>query len=73
MPHTLSLVFSTIGLCSNVYALRNMNSAAFENPYALGFGGQYQYLTILGLSTATIAFGLKIIRHFIPSFSPREL
>ncbi|KAF1801631.1 FAR-17a/AIG1-like protein [Mucor lusitanicus] len=70
MPRTLSLVFNTIGLCSNVYALRNMNSAAFENPYALGFGGQYQYLTILGLATATIAFGLKIIRHFIPSFSP---
>jgi len=45
MPQTLSLVFNAIGLCSNVYALRNMNSAAFENPYALGFGGQYQVRT----------------------------
>lgn len=43
MPHPLSLVFNTIGLFSNVYALRNINStAAFENTYALGFGGQYQ-------------------------------
>jgi hypothetical protein len=42
MPHVLSLVFNSIGLFSNIYALRNMNSPAFENPYALGFGGQYQ-------------------------------
>jgi hypothetical protein len=43
MPSVLKLVFNVVGLLSNVYALRNIHSAAaFENPYALGFGGQYQ-------------------------------
>ncbi|CEP15021.1 hypothetical protein [Parasitella parasitica] len=70
MPHPVSLAFNTIGLVSNVYALCNMNANAFENPYANGFGGQYQYLTIIGLATATIAFGLKIMRYFVPKFSP---
>ncbi|KAI9467979.1 MAG: FAR-17a/AIG1-like protein [Benjaminiella poitrasii] len=69
MPQFLNLVFNTVGFFSNVYALRNMNSGMFENPYALGFGGQYQYLTILGLTIATVAFALKIIRYFIPQFS----
>jgi hypothetical protein len=42
MPHAASLVFNSIGLVSNVYALKQINSSAFENPMALGFGGQYQ-------------------------------
>ncbi|KAI7899693.1 FAR-17a/AIG1-like protein [Cokeromyces recurvatus] len=69
MTQRLNLVLNTIGFLSNVYALRNMNTGPFENHYALGFGGQYQYLTILGLTIATIAFTLKIIRYFIPKFS----
>lgn len=43
MTSVFKLVFNVVGLLSNVYALRNIHSAsAFENPYALGFGGQYQ-------------------------------
>ncbi|OBZ87677.1 hypothetical protein A0J61_04277 [Choanephora cucurbitarum] len=69
MSSLLSLVLNTVGLVSNIYALKNINSEEFENPYALGFGGQYQYLTILGLTTATVAFALKIVRNFYPKFS----
>ncbi|KAI8067683.1 FAR-17a/AIG1-like protein [Gilbertella persicaria] len=68
-PSKASLIFNTVGLVSNIYALKGIHSNEFDNPYALGFGGQYQYLTILGLTTATIAFGLKIMRYFIPKFS----
>lgn len=42
MPHVASLVFNSIGFVSNLYALKQINSTAFENPFALGFGGQYQ-------------------------------
>ncbi|ORE06149.1 hypothetical protein BCV72DRAFT_292331 [Rhizopus microsporus var. microsporus] len=63
------LLINAIGLYSNLYALKNINSTVLQNPYSLGFGGQYQYLTILGLVTATIAFGLKILRYFVPTFS----
>ncbi|KAG1457712.1 hypothetical protein G6F56_006551 [Rhizopus delemar] len=65
----IRLVLNAIGLYSNVYALKNINSPALQNPFALGFGGQYQYLTIIGLVTATIAFSLKILRYFVPKFS----
>ena len=42
MPHVASLIFNCIGFASNIYALKAINSDAFENPLALGFGGQYQ-------------------------------
>lgn len=42
MPHVTSLIFNSIGFVSNLYALKQINSTAFENPFALGFGGQYQ-------------------------------
>lgn len=42
MPHAISLIFNTVGLVSNTYALKQINSSVFENPYSLGFGGQYQ-------------------------------
>ncbi|KAI8981817.1 FAR-17a/AIG1-like protein [Mycotypha africana] len=70
MPRLMSLVINLIGLYSNIYALKNLNKPPFENPAFLGFGGKYQFLTILGLTIATIAFGLKVIRFFVPRFSP---
>lgn len=36
------LLINAIGLYSNLYALKNINSTALQNPYSLGFGGQYQ-------------------------------
>ncbi|KAG1055785.1 hypothetical protein G6F43_002277 [Rhizopus delemar] len=63
------LILNAVGLYSNIYALKNVNSPLFQNPYAVGFGGQYQYLTIIGLVTATIAFGLKLLRYVMPNFS----
>lgn len=40
----IRLVLNAIGLYSNVYALKNINSPALQNPFALGFGGQYQVI-----------------------------
>ncbi|KAI8640626.1 FAR-17a/AIG1-like protein [Parasitella parasitica] len=65
MPHPVSLVFNTVGLVSNIYALCNMHANELESP----LGVQYQYLTVIGLLIATVAFGLKIMRYFIPKFS----
>lgn len=36
------LILNAVGLYSNIYALKNINSPLFQNPYAVGFGGQYQ-------------------------------
>ncbi|KAI9279430.1 FAR-17a/AIG1-like protein [Umbelopsis sp. AD052] len=55
-----------LGSVSNLWALYNVGRIV--NPYANGFGGHYQYLTILGLTVATISFLLCLIRDFIPGF-----
>lgn len=55
-----------LGSASNLWALYNVNRIA--NPYAEGFGGHFQYLTILGLTVATISYLLCLIRDFIPGF-----
>ncbi|KAI8138399.1 FAR-17a/AIG1-like protein-domain-containing protein [Fennellomyces sp. T-0311] len=60
-----SIILNTTGLVSNLIALYCVHWV-YENPYAVGFGGHFQYLTILGLTTATIAFSLKLLRHMIP-------
>ncbi|KAI9247051.1 FAR-17a/AIG1-like protein-domain-containing protein [Sporodiniella umbellata] len=65
----IRLALNAAGLYSNYYALKNFDSYLFDNQISLGFGGPYQYLTILGLSTATIAFALKILRYFSAEFS----
>ncbi|KAL1934824.1 hypothetical protein VTP01DRAFT_7006 [Rhizomucor pusillus] len=60
-----SFSISTIGFISNLLALYSVHYV-YENPYAVGFGGHFQYLTILGLSTATLAFAVKMYRFFVP-------
>lgn len=59
-----------VGCGSNLWALYNVN--VIPNPYAAGFGGHYQYLTILGLTVATISFVLCLIRDFVPGFLNRK-
>ncbi|KAI9499571.1 FAR-17a/AIG1-like protein [Zychaea mexicana] len=63
--HTASVLINTIGLASNLSALYCVHWV-YENPYAIGFGGHFQYLTILGLSTATIAFLFRLFMCFMP-------
>jgi hypothetical protein len=42
MSSVLSLTINTLGFCSNLYALKGIHDPTFSNPYALGFGGQFQ-------------------------------
>ncbi|KAI9314819.1 FAR-17a/AIG1-like protein [Dichotomocladium elegans] len=63
--HWGSAVLNSVGLVSNSIALYCVNFV-YENPYAEGFGGHFQYLTILGLTVATIACAIKLHRYFYP-------
>ncbi|ORZ03169.1 FAR-17a/AIG1-like protein [Syncephalastrum racemosum] len=65
-----SLLLNLLGFVSNSIALYAANFV-YENPYAVGFGGHFQYLTIIGLTTATLAFGLKLCRFALPGALPR--
>ncbi|KAJ8653572.1 hypothetical protein O0I10_010719 [Lichtheimia ornata] len=60
-----SALVNGVGLISNLMALYAANFV-YENPYATGFGGHFQYLTILGLTTATLACAVKLVRFFVP-------
>ncbi|CAO3614466.1 unnamed protein product [Cunninghamella blakesleeana] len=61
------LALNTTGLVSNLLTLYAVH-VVFYNPYAAeAFGGHFQYLTIIGLSIATIAFAVNIIRVFSPT------
>ncbi|KAI9313411.1 FAR-17a/AIG1-like protein-domain-containing protein [Dichotomocladium elegans] len=57
------LVLNTLGLASNCYGFSMING--IFPPY-IGFGGIFQFLTMIGLALATFAFALKIIRFFVP-------
>ncbi|KAI8088725.1 FAR-17a/AIG1-like protein [Halteromyces radiatus] len=61
-----SLFLNTIGLVSNLTCLYAVHYV-YHNPYANGFGGHFQYLTILGLTWATFAFAINIYRFFCPT------
>ncbi|KAI9275893.1 FAR-17a/AIG1-like protein [Phascolomyces articulosus] len=60
-----SILINTVGLGSNLTALYCVHWV-YENPYAVGFGGHFQYLTILGLTVATFAFLLKLLALLLP-------
>ncbi|KAI8393881.1 FAR-17a/AIG1-like protein [Radiomyces spectabilis] len=64
-----SLSINLVGLLSNLYGLYCVNFV-YDNPYAVGFGGHFQYLTILGLTTATFAFALNVLRFMVPGSMP---
>ncbi|ORZ01532.1 FAR-17a/AIG1-like protein [Syncephalastrum racemosum] len=57
------LVVNIIGLLSNLYGFSFMLNLSSD---VLGYGGMFQFLTIIGLTLATIAFAIKIIRFIIP-------
>ncbi|KAG2220244.1 hypothetical protein INT45_008785 [Circinella minor] len=63
--HIVSILMNTAGLASNLIALYCVHWV-YENPYAVGFGGHFQYLTILGLTIATFAFFLKLLAYILP-------
>ncbi|KAG0179341.1 hypothetical protein DFQ29_002231 [Apophysomyces sp. BC1021] len=67
--HLPSVLLNTIGFVSNLYGLYCVNFV-YDNPYAVGFGGHFQYLTIMGLTTATLAFTLKLLRFLVPGILP---
>ncbi|KAI9010432.1 FAR-17a/AIG1-like protein [Phycomyces nitens] len=60
-----SLVLNSLGLLSNIYGLYAINYL-YVNPYAVAFGGHLQYLTIIGLLAATLAFALRLIQFAFP-------
>ncbi|KAI8391632.1 FAR-17a/AIG1-like protein-domain-containing protein [Radiomyces spectabilis] len=60
--HLLRYVVPTVGLVSNLWAL---HCVVVSLPLP-GFGGHFQFLTILGLLVATLAFFLKVVRLFVP-------
>ncbi|KAI9029066.1 FAR-17a/AIG1-like protein [Phycomyces nitens] len=60
--HPGSLLLNTVGLYSNVYAFRSMTKI----PFPLGFGGLFQFLTIISLTASTVTFTLQILRFFFP-------
>ncbi|KAI8342789.1 FAR-17a/AIG1-like protein-domain-containing protein [Chlamydoabsidia padenii] len=61
-----SLAVNTTGLLSNLICLYGVHYW-YANPLALGFGGHYQYLTIIGLTWATLAFLVNVYRFFYPT------
>ncbi|ORZ22426.1 FAR-17a/AIG1-like protein [Absidia repens] len=61
-----SLSLNIIGLLSNLVCLYAVHYW-YANPFALGFGGHFQYLTIIGLAWATFSFTINIYRFFWPN------
>ncbi|KAI9301072.1 FAR-17a/AIG1-like protein [Cunninghamella echinulata] len=61
------LALNVTGLFSNLltfYAIHYL----YINPYAeQAFGGHFQYLTIIGLAIATVAFAVNMVRVFSPA------
>ncbi|KAL0088313.1 FAR-17a/AIG1-like protein [Phycomyces blakesleeanus] len=60
--HPASLLLNVVGLYSNSYAFKSM----LRVPLPLGFGGLFQFLTIISLTASTITFSLQILRFFFP-------
>ncbi|KAI7850985.1 FAR-17a/AIG1-like protein [Circinella umbellata] len=58
------LLLNIVGLLSNAYGFSSLTGIF---PPDIGFGGLFQFLTIIGLTLATITFALKIIRFVIPN------
>ncbi|KAI7880392.1 hypothetical protein K492DRAFT_207581 [Lichtheimia hyalospora FSU 10163] len=56
------LALNIIGFVSNCYGF----SVVGIFPPSIGFGGIFQFLTMIGLSVATLAFALKILRFAVP-------
>ncbi|KAL1928177.1 hypothetical protein VTP01DRAFT_3093 [Rhizomucor pusillus] len=56
---------NTIGLASNIYGFSFVINAL---PPAPGFGGIFQFLTMIGLTMATLSFALKVLRSLVPGF-----
>ncbi|KAJ2962208.1 hypothetical protein NQZ79_g2608 [Umbelopsis isabellina] len=69
MSKVARIALHLLGCASNLWGLSKVE--AVPNPYADGFGGHYQYLTILGLTVATVSFSLCLIRDFVPGFLNR--
>ncbi|KAI8339902.1 FAR-17a/AIG1-like protein [Chlamydoabsidia padenii] len=63
--YNLSLVLNTLGLLSNLSCLYVVHYW-YANPFAQGFGGQFQYLTVIGLTWSSIAFCINIYRYIHP-------
>ncbi|KAI8074078.1 FAR-17a/AIG1-like protein [Gongronella butleri] len=59
----ISFTLNTLGLLSNISVLYAVHFL-YVNPFAQGFGGHFQYLTILGLLWATVAFAINMVRCF---------
>ncbi|KAI8142188.1 FAR-17a/AIG1-like protein [Fennellomyces sp. T-0311] len=57
------LLLNIIGLASNGYGFSFVLTAF---PAEIGYGGIFQFLTIIGLTLATVTFALKVIRFLIP-------
>ena len=64
---TFSAVVHLIGLASFSASFRYLRS--FPNPLHLGFGGDYQFLTIIGLAVATATFAVGLLADL--TLSPR--
>ncbi|ORX62642.1 hypothetical protein DM01DRAFT_1330770 [Hesseltinella vesiculosa] len=65
----LSFTLNAFGLVSNLATLYTVHFV-YANPFAQGFGGHFQYLTILALSWATVAFAINMVRCFSPAALP---
>ncbi|KAI8334652.1 FAR-17a/AIG1-like protein [Chlamydoabsidia padenii] len=57
------LIFNVLALSCNLYGLFTIQE---EGP-DMGYGGQFQFLTILGLTTSTLAMTFKLARYISPS------
>ncbi|KAI9270646.1 FAR-17a/AIG1-like protein [Phascolomyces articulosus] len=57
------LLLNVVGLLSNGYGFSFVVGAF---PSDIGFGGIFQFLTIIGLTLATITFALKVLRFTVP-------
>ncbi|KAG2200667.1 hypothetical protein INT47_005823, partial [Mucor saturninus] len=65
MSKVINFLIVTAGLCSNVYGLYHI-----VHDFAMpGYGGHFQFLTIIGLSLATLALAARILNLTTGAFN----